>query len=158
MWQRSTGHSGPACWGSSTRTSPWRPTSTSGDPGTGDIQHKSNRSIHFLLHGKKKVRKFPVPSRYVTTKLCLGGNNDVITELFLPRGSLVSDIPAGEGNSWTFFYGVVFSVSGWNWELKTWHWVQMLASLQLLPEEPKRDALSASIIALIRLTPTISFS
>ncbi len=29
------GCSGPACWGSSTRTSPWRPTSTSGDPGTG---------------------------------------------------------------------------------------------------------------------------
>ncbi len=31
------------------------------------------------------------------TKLSLGGNNDVITELFLPRGSLVSDIPAGDG-------------------------------------------------------------
>ncbi len=42
----------------------------------------------------KKVREFPVPSRDVTTKLSLGGNNDVITELFLPRGSLVSDIPA----------------------------------------------------------------
>jgi hypothetical protein len=27
----------------------------------------------------------------------LGGNNDVITELFLPRGSLVSDISAGDG-------------------------------------------------------------
>ncbi len=48
-------------------------------------------------HRKKKVREFPVPSRYVTTKLSLGGNNDVITELFLPRGSLVSDIPAGDG-------------------------------------------------------------
>jgi hypothetical protein len=35
--------------------------------------------------------------RDVTTKLSLGGNNDVITELFLPRGSLVSDIPAGDG-------------------------------------------------------------
>jgi hypothetical protein len=33
----------------------------------------------------------------LTTKLSLGGNNDVITELFLPRGSLVSDIPAGDG-------------------------------------------------------------
>ncbi len=31
------------------------------------------------------------------TKLSLGGNNEVITELFLPRGSLVSDIPAGDG-------------------------------------------------------------
>ncbi len=48
-------------------------------------------------HRKKKVREFPVPSLDVTTKLSLGGNNDVITELFLPRGSLVSDIPAGDG-------------------------------------------------------------
>jgi hypothetical protein len=46
---------------------------------------------------KKKDREFPVPSRDVTTKLFLGGNNDVITELFLPTGSLVSDIPAGDG-------------------------------------------------------------
>jgi hypothetical protein len=51
----------------------------------------------FPLHSKKKVREFPVPSRNVTTKLSLGGNNDVITELFLPRGSFVSDIPAGDG-------------------------------------------------------------
>ncbi len=50
-----------------------------------------------LLHSKKKVREFPVPSRDVTTKLSLSGNNDVITELFLSRGSLVSDIPAGDG-------------------------------------------------------------
>jgi hypothetical protein len=49
------------------------------------------------LHRKKKVREFPVPCRDVTTKLSLGGNNDVITELFLPRGSLVRDIPAGDG-------------------------------------------------------------
>jgi hypothetical protein len=35
----------------------------------------------------KKVREFPVPSE----------NNDVITELFLPRGSFVSDIPPGDG-------------------------------------------------------------
>jgi hypothetical protein len=49
------------------------------------------------LHRKKKVREFPVPSRDVTTKLSLGGNYDVIAELFLPRGSLVSDIPAGDG-------------------------------------------------------------
>jgi hypothetical protein len=48
-------------------------------------------------HRKKMVREFPVPSRDVITKLSLGGNNDVITELFLPRGSLVSDIPAGDG-------------------------------------------------------------
>jgi hypothetical protein len=49
------------------------------------------------LHRKKKVHEFPVPSRDVTTKLSLGWNNDVITELFLPRGRLVSDIPAGNG-------------------------------------------------------------
>jgi hypothetical protein len=49
------------------------------------------------LHRKKKVREFPVPCRDVTTKLSLGGNNDVIAELFLPRGSLVRDIPAGDG-------------------------------------------------------------
>jgi hypothetical protein len=49
------------------------------------------------VHRNKKDREFPVPSRDVTTKLSLGGNNDVITELFPPRGSLVSDIPAGDG-------------------------------------------------------------
>ncbi len=59
-----------------------------------------------MLHRKKKVREFPVPSRDVTTKLSLGGNNDVITELFLPRGSLVSDIPAGDGKLVNLFYGV----------------------------------------------------
>jgi hypothetical protein len=54
-------------------------------------------TILYNRHRKKKVREFPVPSRDVTTKLSLGGNNGVITELFLPRGSLVSDIPAGDG-------------------------------------------------------------
>jgi hypothetical protein len=49
------------------------------------------------LHRKKKDREFPVPSRDVTTKLSLAGNIDVITELFLPRGSFVSDSPAGDG-------------------------------------------------------------
>ncbi len=46
---------------------------------------------------RKRFASFPSPSRDVTTKLSLGANNDVITELFLPRGSLVSDIPAGDG-------------------------------------------------------------
>jgi hypothetical protein len=32
------------------------------------------------------------------TKLSLGGNNDVIYKFFPPRESLVSDIPAGDGN------------------------------------------------------------
>jgi hypothetical protein len=55
------------------------------------------------MHRKKNVREFPVPSRDVTTKLSLGGNNDVITELFLSRGSLVSDIPAGDGKLVSLF-------------------------------------------------------
>ncbi len=56
------------------------------------------------LHRKKKVREFPVPSRDVTTKLSLDKNNDVVTELFLPRGSLVSDIPAGDGKLVNIFF------------------------------------------------------
>jgi hypothetical protein len=59
--------------------------------GKGFSPHRSG------LHRKKKDRKFPVSSRDVTTKLSLDGNNDVITELFLPRESLVRDIPSGDG-------------------------------------------------------------
>ncbi len=59
-----------------------------------------------MIHRKKKVCEFPVPSRDVTTKLSLGGNNDAITELFLPRGSLVSDIPAGDGKLVNLFFTV----------------------------------------------------
>jgi hypothetical protein len=40
------------------------------------------------------------------TKLSLGGNNDVTSKLFPPRESLVSDIPAGDGNIKKLFYGV----------------------------------------------------
>ncbi len=58
------------------------------------------------IHRKKKGSRVSRPQRDVTTKLSLGGNNDVITELFLPRGSLVSDIPAGDGKLVNFFYGV----------------------------------------------------
>jgi hypothetical protein len=55
--------------------------------------------MHGQVYTVKKDNEFPVSSRDVTTKLSLGGNYDVITELhvFLPRGSLVSDIPAGDG-------------------------------------------------------------
>ncbi len=59
-----------------------------------------------LLHRKKKIREFPVSSRDVTTKLSHGGKKDVITEMFLPRGSLASDIPAGDGKLVNLFYGV----------------------------------------------------
>ncbi len=69
------------------------------------------------IHSKKRVREFPVPSRDVTTKLSLGGNNDIITELFLPRGSLVSDIPAGDGKLVNLFLRCsdIFSVSELCW-------------------------------------------
>ncbi len=43
------------------------------------------------------------------TKLFLGGNNDVMYKLFPPRESLVSDIPAGDGNIKKLFYGVGIS-------------------------------------------------
>jgi hypothetical protein len=61
------------------------------------------------VHRTKKVLEIPVPSRDVTTKLSLGGNNDVITELFLPRGSLVSDIPAGDGKLVNLFLRCVWT-------------------------------------------------
>jgi hypothetical protein len=48
-------------------------------------------------HCKKSFSIFPSPSRMSLTKLSLGGNYDVIYKLFLPRESLVSDIPAGDG-------------------------------------------------------------
>jgi hypothetical protein len=38
--------------------------------------------------------------------LSLGGNNDVIYKLFLPRESFVSDILARDGNIEKLFYGV----------------------------------------------------
>jgi hypothetical protein len=41
-----------------------------------------SRMNTFPVHREKKDREFPVPSRDVTTKLSLGGNNDVITEFF----------------------------------------------------------------------------
>jgi hypothetical protein len=52
----------------------------------------------FALYTVKKGSRVsrPQPGCHYT-KLSLGGNNDVITEFFLPRGSLVSDIPAGDG-------------------------------------------------------------
>ncbi len=62
-----------------------------------DRMEAGRRAWVRALHRKKKVRGFPVPSWDVNTKLSLGGNNDVITELFLPSGSLISDIPAGDG-------------------------------------------------------------
>ncbi len=56
---------------------------------------------------KKRFVSFPPPDGMsLTTKLSLGGNNDVITELFLPRGSLVIDIPAGDRKLVNLFFTV----------------------------------------------------
>ncbi len=49
------------------------------------------------LYTVKKGSRVSRPQPGCHYQLSLGGNNDVITELFLPMGSLVSDIPAGDG-------------------------------------------------------------
>ncbi len=54
---------------------------------------------------KKSFKIFPSPTGMSLTKFSLGGNNSIITSLFLPRESLVSDIPAGDGNIEKLFYG-----------------------------------------------------
>jgi hypothetical protein len=46
----------------------------------------------------KKLFDIPSPAGMSLTKLSLGGNYDVIYKLFLPRESLVGDIPAGDRN------------------------------------------------------------
>jgi len=61
-------------------------------------------SYSLTLHCKKSFSIFPSPAGMSLTKFSLGGNNDVITELFLPRGSLVSDIPAGDGELVNLFF------------------------------------------------------
>jgi hypothetical protein len=52
----------------------------------------------FTTHGKKSFSIFSSPAGMSLTILSLGGNYDVIYKLFLPRESLVSDIPARDGN------------------------------------------------------------
>jgi hypothetical protein len=55
-----------------------------------------------LFYGWYTVKKgfsiFPFPAGMSLTKLSLGGNNNVIYKLFPSSESLVSDIPAAEGN------------------------------------------------------------
>jgi hypothetical protein len=62
------------------------------------------------IHCKKRLARFPFPSRPAgmsITILSLAGNN-----LIIPGpGCLVSDIPAGDGISLTFFYSVYVSIS-----------------------------------------------
>jgi hypothetical protein len=58
---------------------------------TGSMQYVGGYTV------KKGSRVYrPQPGCHYSTKLSMGGNNDVINKLFLPRGSLVSDIPAGD--------------------------------------------------------------
>ncbi len=60
--------------------------------------------IAFNATPSKKLFEIPVPSRYVTYQTLPGGNNDVMyIKLVPPRESLVSDIPAGVGNSEKLF-------------------------------------------------------
>jgi hypothetical protein len=60
-----------------------------------------------LYTAKKGFSIFPSPAGMSLSKLSLGWNNDVIYILFPPGGSLVSDIPAGDGNiEKLFFYHV----------------------------------------------------
>jgi hypothetical protein len=57
--------------------------------------------VERLLHRKKTFPMFPSPagmSLNIINKPSLGGNNDIIYKLFPPRRSLVSDIPARDGN------------------------------------------------------------
>jgi hypothetical protein len=61
------------------------------------------------MHRKKSFSIFPSPAGMSLTKFSLGGNYDIINKLFLPRESLVSDIPAEDGNIEKIFYGVLFT-------------------------------------------------
>ncbi len=51
-----------------------------------------------IFLGYEKLFNIPVPNRDVTYQTLPGREYDVIYKLFLPRESLVSDIPAGDGN------------------------------------------------------------
>jgi hypothetical protein len=70
------------------------------------------RGIYLERYTLKKGSRVsrPQPGCHYT-KLSLDRNNDVITELFLPGGSLVSDIPAGDGKLVNLFYGVGMGLS-----------------------------------------------
>jgi hypothetical protein len=72
------------------------------------------------IHRKKSFSIFLSPSGISLSKLSLGGNNLYMTSLFPPRESLVSDIPAGDGNIEKHFLrctttNVSFALlNGWN--------------------------------------------
>jgi hypothetical protein len=72
----------------------------------GATSHSAHSSMKSTYTVKKSFSTFPSPAGMSLTKLSLGGNYDVIYKLFLPMESLVSDIPAGDGNIEKFFYSV----------------------------------------------------
>jgi hypothetical protein len=78
----------------------------------------SNILISTVIHRKKSFSIFPSPAGMSLTKLSLGGNNLYMTPLFPPRESLVSAIPAGDGNIEKYFLrctNVSFALlNGWN--------------------------------------------
>jgi hypothetical protein len=62
--------------------------------------------FQYSLHRKESFSIFLSPAGKSLTKLSLCGNNLYMTSLFPPRESLVSEIPAGDGNiEKLFFYG-----------------------------------------------------
>ncbi len=66
-----------------------------------------SKLLSYELHRKKNFSIFPCPAGMW---LSLGGNNLYMTSLFPPRESLVSDIPAGDGNIEKLFYGVLLTL------------------------------------------------
>jgi hypothetical protein len=63
-----------------------------------------------LSYTVKKLFDIPVPSRDATYQILPRRDNLYMTSLFSPRGSLVSDIPAVDGNIKKLFYGVLSSI------------------------------------------------
>jgi hypothetical protein len=68
---------------------------------------RNNNNIVWRFYTvKKNFSAFPSLAGMSLTKLSLGRNNDVIYKVFPPRESLVSDIPAGDGNIEKLFFTV----------------------------------------------------
>ncbi len=59
---------------------------------------KESRTYTIKKAHRKSLSIFPYRAGMSLSKLSLGGDNDVIYKLLPPRESLVSDIPAGDGN------------------------------------------------------------
>ncbi len=67
-----------------------------------NITYSITLYIHMAVR-KKRFASFPSPAGMSLP------NNDVRTELFLPRGSLVSDIPAGDGKLVNLFLRCMYT-------------------------------------------------